>query len=193
MRIIQLALAGLAFGMGLIAPAQAEVAETSDNGFVIVLSVDAAASKTEVWRELVVPARWWSAQHTFSGDAANLYIDAQATGCFCEKLPKAPDAPVDQRMGSVEHMHVVHADPQRGVLRMVGGLGPLQGEAVIGTLTVSLKPAAGGTRIEWEYVVGGHMRSKADTIAPLVDIVLAEQMERLGDRVSTAAGAAPAP
>ena len=82
-------------------------------------------------------------------------------------------------MGSVEHMHVVYADPQRGVLRMVGALGPLQGEGLHGTLTITLKPVEGGTRIEWDYVVGGYMRMKSEQIAPMVDKVLGEQLQRL--------------
>jgi hypothetical protein len=162
-----------------ISLAQAEVAAQSPAGFVVKHSVEVQASKVDAWRALVTPNKWWSGQHTYSGDAANLYLDAQATGCFCEKLPKPADAPEGQRMGSVEHMHVVFADPQRGVLRMVGGLGPLQGEALHGTLTITLKSIDGGTRIEWEYVVGGYMRMDSEQIAPAVDKMLGEQLSRL--------------
>ncbi|MDE2437729.1 MAG: SRPBCC family protein, partial [Sphingomonadales bacterium] len=148
-------------GTALSVPARAEVASTSDSGFVVTQSVEVPASKSEVWKALVAPAKWWSSEHTWSGDAANLYIDAQATGCFCEKLPKPADAPADQRMGSVEHMRVVFADPQRGMLRMKGGLGPLQGEPVDGVWTITLKPSGkDGTRVEWDYAVTGLMRMK---------------------------------
>lgn len=159
--------------------AQAEVVTQTQNGFVITLGADVPAGKDDVWKALVAPARWWSGEHTYSGKADNLYLDAQATGCFCEKLPRPAGAPEGQRMGSVEHMHIVYADPQRGVLRMTGGLGPLQGEAVHGVLTITLKPVDGGTRIEWEYVVGGYSRLQPDVIAPLVDQVLGEQLGRL--------------
>jgi uncharacterized protein YndB with AHSA1/START domain len=159
--------------------ARGEVISASPGGFAIKLSADAAAPKDEVWKALIAPNRWWNGEHTYSGQADNLYIDAQATGCFCEKLPKPADAPEGQRMGSVEHMHVVYADPQRGVLRMVGGLGPLQGEAVDGVLTVTLKPVEGGTRIEWTYVTGGYWQADPEALAPIVDRVLAEQLGRL--------------
>lgn len=162
-----------------VSMAQAEVIAQSPAGFVIKASADTTAVKADVWKALVAPNKWWSGEHTYSGDAGNLWLDAQATGCFCEKLPKPADAPADQRMGSVEHMHVVFADPQRGVLRMVGGLGPLQGEALHGTLTITLKAIDEGTRIEWEYVVGGYMRMDPEQIAPLVDKVLGEQLTRL--------------
>ncbi|MBX9642570.1 MAG: hypothetical protein K2W91_00535 [Novosphingobium sp.] len=159
--------------------AKAEVAQQSDAGFVIKHSAVVTADPQTVWKTLIAPAKWWSSDHTWSKNADNLYLDAQATGCFCEKLPKPADAPEGQRMGSVEHMHIIFADPQRGVLRMVGGLGPLQGEALHGTLTVQLTKTETGTRIELEYVVGGYMRFKTEEIAPAVDGVLGQQLAGL--------------
>ena len=168
------------------APALGEVAALSDTGFVIKHSAQASAGKSETWKVLTAPSRWWSGDHTYSGDAANLWLDAQATGCFCEKLPRPKGAPETQRIGSIEHMHVVYADPQAGVLRMTGGLGPLQQDSAGGTLTVTLSPAgtpAGeGTRIDWTYVVSGLVVLKPQEIAPLVDKVLGEQFERLAAR-----------
>lgn len=173
-------LAALAALCLVAAPAsRAEVTTQTEAGFVIKLAGVAPVGKAEAWNALVAPQRWWSNEHTYTGSAANLYLDAQASGCFCEKLPKPTGAPDDQRMGSVEHMHIVYADPQGGGLRMVGGLGPLQGEALHGTLTITLKPVEGGTRIEWVYVVGGYMRMKQEEIAPLVDKVMGEQLQRL--------------
>ena len=161
-------------------PAGAEVSLQSDSGFIIALSSETPASKDAVWKMLVTPAKWWMSEHTWSGDAANLYIDSQATGCFCEKLPKPADAPGDQRMGSVEHMHIVFADPQRGLLRMKGGLGPMQGEPVDGVWTIELKPGAnGGTIIVWDYAVSGLMRMKGGDMAPAVDQVMSQQLARL--------------
>ncbi|MFM5916255.1 MAG: hypothetical protein ACKOOL_01850 [Novosphingobium sp.] len=171
-------------------PASAEVVAQSDAGFVIKHSAEVTADQQAVWKALIAPAKWWSSEHTWSKDAANLYLDAQGSGCFCEKLPKAADAPADQRMGSVEHMHVIFADPQRGVLRMSGSLGPLQGEALNGTLTIELKKTETGTRIEMEYVVGGYMRMKTEQIAPAVDAVLGQQLTGLA-KLFEAAPATP--
>ena len=172
-------------------PAQAEVVAQSDAGFVIRQSVEVTADQQSVWKALIAPAKWWSSEHTWSRDAANLYLDAQATGCFCEKLPKPADAPADQRIGSVEHMHVIFADPQRGVLRMSGALGPLQGEALNGTLTIELKKTETGTRIAFEYVVGGYMRMKSAEIAPAVDGMLGQQLAGLAKLFEAAAPPAP--
>lgn len=180
MRKLSIGLAALALGA---VPAQAEVSGLTDNGFVSRNEVSVTAAPREVWQELVAVNRWWSGDHTYSGDAANLYLDPQATGCFCEKLPVPEGAPSGQRMGSIEHAHIVYADPVRGVLRMTGGLGPLQGEAVRATLTITLKPGSdGGTTVVWSYVVGGYMRMKMADIAPVVDRVLGEQVQRLGAR-----------
>lgn len=173
-------------------PAQAEVVAQSDAGFVIKQSVEVSADQQAIWKALIAPAKWWSSEHTWSHDAANLYLDAQATGCFCEKLPRPADAPADQRIGSAEHMHVIFADPQRGLLRMSGALGPLQGEALNGTLTIELKKTETGTRIELEYVVGGYMRMKTEEIAPAVDGVLGQQLAGLAKLFEVAAPAASA-
>lgn len=170
-------------------PASAEVVASSDAGFVIRLTEEVTATPQESWKVLLVPGDWWSGAHTYSGDAKNLYIDAQATGCFCEKLPRPKDAPEDQRNGSIEHMHIVYAEPGR-VLRLTGGLGPLQSEAVHGTLTMTFKAMPGGTRILWEYVVGGYMRYKPEQIGPLVDKVMAEQIRRLGAKLGSKTPAA---
>ncbi len=174
------------------APLQAEVATLSDAGFVVKLTADTTAPPDAAWRMLIVPAKWWSSDHTWSHDAGNLYLDAQASGCFCEKLPKPSDASAGQRLGSVEHLHVIFADPQRGILRMSGALGPLQGEALNGTLTVTLVKTESGTRIDLEYVVGGYMRLKGEEIAPAVDAMLGQQLASLATALNAAAPASTA-
>ena len=75
-------------------------------------------------------------------------------------------------------MRVIYAE-QGKALRMSGALGPLQADALTGTLTIALKPIDGGTRIMWEYVVGGYMRQWTGQTAPTVDKVLEEQVSRL--------------
>jgi hypothetical protein len=86
--------------------------------------------------------------------------------------------------GSAEHMRVVMVRP--GVtLRMAGALGPLQPEALAGTLTVSLSDERDGTRITWEYVVGGHSRLSLDQLSPVVSGV---QAQLLGELVAALGG-----
>ena len=182
-------------GLALLAqPASAEVVASSEAGFVIRETAEVPANPAATWQALIAPQNWWNKAHTFSGDSANLYLDAQGGGCFCEKLPLKDGAP-GTRGGSVAHMRVVYADPGKA-LRMVGSLGPLQSEALTGTMTITLKPGGAGTRIVMEYVVGGYMRYKTDEIAPAVDKVLAGQLAGLSASLGTTedaeADAAPA-
>jgi uncharacterized protein YndB with AHSA1/START domain len=168
------------------APAQAEVVAKSDIGFVSRNTVEVAAKPEAVWAALVLPSGWWNSQHTYSADAANLSLAPVAGGCFCEKLPAPAGAPAWAQPGAVEHMRVINIEPGKA-MRLSGGLGPLQSEAVDGVLTITLKPTDKGTRILFEYVVGGYMRYTTDQIGPLVDKVMLEQLGRLALKVNPVA------
>jgi hypothetical protein len=170
----------------LATPATAELTASSETGFVSRNAVDVRATPEEAWNTLIAPGGWWNGEHTYSGDPGNMSIDARAGGCFCEKLPRTKNAATNEPAGSVEHMRVIYADPGK-VLRLSGGLGPLQSEAANGTLTITLKPGEGRmTHIAWEYVVGGYMRYKTDEIAAGVDKVMAEQLGRLAAKLAAA-------
>jgi hypothetical protein len=183
----------LAAVLATAVPAHADVIAQTDLGFVSRNVVVVAGSPAAVWKRLVTPSLWWSSDHTFSGDAANMTLDPVAGGCFCEKLPAdddakpaRPGAPHSPARGGVQHMRVVFVD-QAKALRMVGGLGPLQSEAVSATLTITLKEVDGGTRVIFEYVVGGYMRYPSDKIANAVDIVMGNQLISLAKPFGPAA------
>jgi hypothetical protein len=112
--------------------------------------------------------KWWDSEHTYSGKASNLWIDAVAGGCFCEKLPNG---------GSVRHMTVVFAQPGK-TLRMEGGLGPLQSMAVNAVMTFTFSGEGSGTKVTISYVVGGYVPGGLQKMSVLVDRVLADQMKR---------------
>ncbi|MDX3910560.1 MAG: SRPBCC domain-containing protein [Sphingobium sp.] len=158
----------------LASSATASVTSASDAGFDTVSTVEIAASPADVYAVLVTPARWWVAAHSYSGKAANLSINPQAGGCFCESLP----ATALTGAGSVEHARVLYAQPA-STLRLSGALGPLQAEAAVGTLTFTLEPAGQGTKVTMSYVVGGHIRGGAAAVAPIVDQVMAQQLHGL--------------
>ncbi|MCJ2182692.1 SRPBCC family protein [Novosphingobium sp. 1949] len=176
-------LGGLLLAVAVVAAvpqvANAKVATVTDGGFVVRHLVTVPADVETTWDTLLKPSGWWDSAHTWSGDAANLSIDPKAGGCFCEILPN-PDSPRAAPRGSVEHMRVVYIERAR-VLRLSGALGPLQSDAVTGTMTIQLKPAAGGkgTMVLLEYVVGGYMRRSTQAMAPAVDQMLGGQMEGL--------------
>ena len=60
-----------------------------------------------------------------------------------------------------------------------------------GVLTITLTKTESGTRIEWEYVVGGYMRFPVAEIAPAVDQVIGEQLGRLAALLTPAPASAP--
>ncbi len=150
-------------------PAGAEVKSSSPTGFEVQSTAIVAASAADAYAALSRISGWWSPDHTYSGTAENLSLEPRAGGCYCEKLEGG---------GTVEHMRVVYAQPGQ-VLRLQGGLGPLQAQAVAGTLTWTLKPAINGTEISQSYIVGGYIPGGAEKLAPLVDKVLTDQLQRL--------------
>lgn len=165
--------------MGFGTPAAAELTRVNDNGFVSRHEVVVEASPRDVWLALITPSGWWRKDHTWSGDAANLTLTPQAGGCFCETIPEVDEPGRFTLQGSVEHMRVIQAYPETA-LRMQGALGPLQSEPVVGVLTIAISKAEQGTRIVWEYNVGGPMRYEVPVISKAVDGVIGAQLAALG-------------
>lgn len=164
-------LLGMATGLCVAVPATAEVVSATPTTIDIHDNVTVDAPIQQVWDTLRAPQRWWSKDHTYSDDAANLYLDTQATGCFCERLP--------DHKGSVEHARILYIQPPQ-MMRLTGALGPLQAEAVVGTLTFRLEQeGSNATKLTLDYVVSGYVRAGADTLAPKVDEVLALQVMNL--------------
>lgn len=159
-------------------PARAEVSASDNSGFVSHNEVLVAASPAEAWTAITRPGDWWNGDHTYSGDPANLTLAPTPGSCFCEVIPGADGRPT----GHVEHMRVLYAAPG-STLRLSGGLGPLQSEAVTGVLTIALEPAGEMTKITWDYVVGGFARTSMSELAPAVDRVVGEQLHRLAARL----------
>jgi hypothetical protein len=161
---------GTVIALGAAArPAAADVVSVAGNGFEVRETVHSAASADKAYAALLQPARWWNSDHTFSGNAANLVLDARAGGCWCETLPGG---------GSVEHLRVVFVSPGK-VLRLRGALGPFQGLAVDGVMTWSVKSGAEGADITITYAIGGYNKDGFDELSKAADHVLAEQLERL--------------
>jgi uncharacterized protein YndB with AHSA1/START domain len=173
-RIVHIA-AGFLLALLVTLPARAAVMDTAANGFSVVEKTHISASPDKIYAALVTPARWWSPQHTFSQDAANLLLDPVAGGCWCEKLANG---------GTVQHLIVVRAVPGK-TLVMRGALGPLQGLGVEGAMTISLKPATDGTDLSLTYNIGGYLKDGVASWAMPVDGVLSEQVMRLKTFVET--------
>ena len=183
--------AALALG-ATASPAAAEVISTSDDGFVTRATAEVAAEPLAVWLALTKPGDWWNSEHTWSGDAANMTLTPQAGGCFCERIPGDDGEEGFAMDGSAHHATVLQAFPLN-VLRMRGGLGPLQGEPATGVLTITLKEIDGGTRVLWEYNVGGPMRYEIAEISGAVDAVMTQQLNGLRDHLGPLGSSGSAP
>lgn len=150
--------------------AVAEIVDTGDSGFTTRHTVAIAGTRAAVYRTAVRDiGSWWSDDHTVSGSAANLYIDAKPQGCFCERLGQS---------AGVVHMTVTFVNPNV-LLRLSGGLGPLGLMGVNGNLTWEFADGDEGTLVTWTYAVGGYIPVGPDELAAAVDEVLMDQMRRL--------------
>ena len=156
--------------------ASSEVLDASSGGFSLVHEATIDAPRGEVWGAAVhAVGEWWSDDHTISGDASRMRIDARPQGCFCESL--------GERSGVV-HLTVTFLSP--GVmLRLTGGLGPLGLMGVNGNMTWEFFDAEAGTRVVFSYVVGGYRPGGLEDVAAPVDAVIGEALQRLRAHVET--------
>lgn len=151
----------------LCVPASAEVLYIEDTAFAVENRVLIQQPADKVWQTLVQQVdEWWPKDHSWWGGTFS--IEPHAGGCFCER----------QGEQSAQHMMVSLVDP--GVLlRMTGGLGPLQGLGLSGTLDWQLLPDEDNsqiTHVTLTYRVNGYIPGGFSALAPIVDQVQALQL-----------------
>lgn len=166
----RVAVLALAFVACASSYARADVVDRSASGFTVRTTVAITAAPQRVYQDLLNVGAWWDKEHTYSGDAKNMTLVAQPGGCFCEKYPG----------GAIEHGRVVNVSPNR-MLRISAALGPLQELATTGTMTWTIEPAKQGTgsTLMMTYAVSGYAPGGLDTLADIVDMVLAQQVKLL--------------
>ena len=156
--------------------ALAEISDSSVGGFTAVNEVVVGASRAEAWVAAVNDiGNWWSPDHTISGDAARMSIQSELQGCFCETLGEK---------AGVVHLVVTMVNPTH-LLRMTGALGPLGLMGVDGNMIWEFEDAEDGAKVRFTYAVGGYSKDGLDKIAPAVDFVLGEALNRLKTYVET--------
>ena len=167
-------------------PSVAAVKDQSAAGFTLENEAVVAADADTAWNALVDDVdRWWPKDHTWWGAESKLSIDARAGGCFCE---------IDGDR-QAQHLQVVFTDPGK-LLRMTGGLGPLQGMGLHGVLEFRLEPVQGPdgderremTRIVLHYRAGGYAPDHIGAFAAVVDGVQATQLKGLVDHIGRMRG-----
>lgn len=166
MRMPSLAIAIVLLSCACVA--QAEIKESAPDHLLIQDSRVVHTPPDKLYATLVDVGHWWNSEHTYSGDATHLTLKDEAGGCFCERWDSQ----------SVEHGRVIWASPAH-LLRLDSALGPLQALAVQGVMTFSLTPSHEGTTLQFEYRVNGSSASGLDKLAPAVNGMLTEQLQRL--------------
>ena len=159
-------------------PLAAEVTESGEHGFTVSHSVATKAEPFVVYRTMTSHIdQWWSADHSYSGEADKLYMKVERGGCFCERLPNG---------GRVEHLRIIYFSPGAEI-RFDGALGPLQTMAAQGRMIWKIEAAGNGqsgSKVTFTYRVFGHPEGGLAAIAPAVDGVIGEQLGRLGERLT---------
>jgi uncharacterized protein YndB with AHSA1/START domain len=157
------------------AAVQAETSQVSSSGFTVTHATVVAAEPEQVWAAFTQLPRWWKSSHSWSGQASNMSLDAEAGGCWCERWGNG---------NSAVHGRVLMAQPG-SVLRLQAWLGPLQDLPVAGVLTFGTAKRDGETRLRVVYRVAGGVEAGLDTLAGPVDSVIGEQVRRLKAFIET--------
>lgn len=164
----------------LAEPLRAEVRDASPAGFTVENAQLVAVPPEVAWDALVDDIdRWWPKDHSWWGSESTLSIAPRAGGCFCEV------SGADGGRRQAQHMQVVFVEPGR-LLRMTGGLGPLQGLGLDGALEFRLSPQGAGTRIVLWYRAGGYAPEDLSAFAAVVDQVQAQQLAGLASYLGDA-------
>jgi hypothetical protein len=127
----------------LVIGVRAEVTDSAENGFTTVHEVVIDATRGETWAAAIDEiGKWWSDDHTITGSADNMSIQAKPQGCFCESLGDG---------GGVVHLTVTFVNPGT-LLRLTGGLGPL---GLMGVDGNGYRPGGlGAIALPVDYVIG---------------------------------------
>ena len=150
---------------------QARIVDQAPNGFTVENSEWVPVEPDAAWKAFVNDVgKWWPADHSWWGDASKLSISDKAGGCFCE-INGAQQA---------WHMTVTFVDPGK-LMRMTGGLGPLQGMGLNGALEWRFVEEKGGTRITLWYRAGGYTPDDLSKFVPVIDQVQGLQLGGLAN------------
>lgn len=156
--------------------ASAEVVDSGSGGFTTVNEATIDADRESVWQAAIEDVgKWWSSDHTVSGDASALSITSVPQGCFCERFGAG---------AGVVHLTVTMVSPGI-VIRLTGGLGPLGLMGVNGNMTWEFEDVEGGTKVKFTYAVGGYRPEGLDVIAGPVDFVIGDALHRLKAYIET--------
>ena len=162
----------IALSLSFSLPTAAEVVVTGKNGFTVSHSIEIKADPLVVYKIMTAQIdEWWNGDHSWSGDASNLYMNPSLGGCFCERLANG---------GFVEHLGIIYLSPGEEI-RFDGALGPLQQMAVQGRMIWKIEALENGSKVSFTYHIHGFSKGRFTELSPVVDAVIGEQLTRLGE------------
>jgi uncharacterized protein YndB with AHSA1/START domain len=148
---------------------QGKVVHVSEHGFIVENTITTKQTPEKVWLGLVNDVdKWWPKDHSWWGVQGRFSIEPKAGGCFCEVAAQK----------SAEHMHISYVEPYK-LLRMTGGLGPLQGMGVYGSLDWAIAFKDNATTVTLTYSVTGINPDGFADLAPIVAKVQGMQLKAL--------------
>jgi hypothetical protein len=139
-------------------PAAAEVVSRSTDSFALWFGVPVEDGPEDIRATVAALPEWWDPAHTYTGDAANLSLDLEPGGCWCETLADGT---------TFQHGRVIFVAPDRVTLK--APLGPLNGKATLAELTIAVDH---GSRrwIRVEFAVAGPgLGALADPVNEVMD------------------------
>src|SRR5258708_27368309 len=150
--------------LALASPAAAEVVSADNHGFEVSQSVLVNLSAPDALMAFTRVSSWWMSDHTYSGNPANLTLDARPGGCLCERFPGG---------GGIEHLRVTYFEPGKYLI-LTGAMGPLLHEAVNGVIIVHVEPVDGRSRLTMDYRASGFANGGGERFARMVDHMLSD-------------------
>ncbi|GAC08162.1 SRPBCC family protein [Paraglaciecola chathamensis] len=163
----------LSLGLSFSFSSHASVKQLNEHGFTLENTVLINAPAKQVWAALVSDIDyWWPKDHTWWGNKGTLTLRPVAGGCFCETAGE----------NSAEHMRISFVEVNH-ILRMTGGLGPLQGMGIYGALTWQLTAQNNRTKLVLTYQAHGVIEGNFTELAPIVDRVQNSQLMALAEYI----------
>ena len=151
-----------------VSSVQADITKANPDHYTLRHEATSSMAPDVLWQRLIKPATWWHPEHSYSGDAANLSLDARAGGLWRE----------DWAGGSVAHGEVLYVKDGEQ-LRLNAPFGPLQERAVTVVWTITITPEGEGSKVVFDEVANGTSESGLDALAPAVNFVKGEAIKRL--------------
>ncbi|MFC7291767.1 SRPBCC family protein [Hirschia litorea] len=166
-------LASSLFAVGFATSASADILNKQSDHYTIKQEATSSLPPEKIWQRLIDPAQWWHPDHTYSGSSANLSLDVQAGGLWRE----------DWQGGSIAHGQILSVMENKQ-LTLNAPFGPLQNMAVTVIWTITIQEENDGSKITFLETANGTHQSKLDEIAPAVDYVKTQAIQRLANKTS---------